>query len=149
MATLILFAAALGGGFIFPWWWPAIAGYAVGFRYPRSAGSAFVSGFGGTAMAWAGLAAFLDQRNHHLLSGRMSELFHLPGGWALILATGIIGGLIGGIGAWAGQALRAYVKPLPPIAGAGAALGVSATGDKGRSGVASDTVTGTETGTAP
>lgn len=115
MTALILFAAALAGGFIFPWWWPAVAAYAVGFWRPRSAWSAFLSGFGGTALAWAGLAAWLDQRNHHLLSGRMADQFRLPGGWALVLATGLIGGLIGGLGALAGQALRAYVKPLPPV----------------------------------
>jgi hypothetical protein len=114
MTALILFAASLAGGFLFPWWWPAVAAYAVGFWRPRSAFSAFISGFGGTALAWGGLAAFLDQRNHHLLSGRMADLFHLPGGWALVPATGLIGGLMGGLGALAGQTLRAYVKPFPP-----------------------------------
>lgn len=114
MTALILFAAALAGGFLFPWWWPAVAAYAVGFWRPRSSVSAFISGFGGTALAWAGLAALLDQRNHHLLSGRMAQLFHLPGGWTLVLATGLIGGLMGGLGALAGQSLRAYIKPFPP-----------------------------------
>lgn len=149
MAALILFAAALAGGFIFPWWWPAVAGYAVGYWYPRSAPTAFASGFGGTAPAWAACAAFLDLRNHHLLSGRMAELFHLPGGWTLILATGIIGGLIGGMGAWAGQALRAYVKPFPPKAGAGSAMTASATGDTRRSGAASGSVDGTDAVAGP
>ncbi len=111
MATLILFAAALAGGYVFPWWWPAVAAYAVGFWLPRSAGSAFASGFAGTALAWAGLAAFLDWRNQHLLSGRIALLFHLPAGWATIALTGLLGGLMGGLGAWAGYALRAWLKP--------------------------------------
>lgn len=114
MTALILFAATLAGGFLFPWWWPAVAAYAAGFWRPGSAIAALISGFGGTALAWAGLAAFLDRRNHHLLSGRVAEMFQLPGGWALVLATGLIGGLMGGLGALAGHSLRVYVKPFPP-----------------------------------
>jgi hypothetical protein len=116
MAALILFAASLLGGFIFPWWWPAVAAYAVGFWKPRRAGAAFLSGFAGPALAWAGLAAWMDQRNHHLLSARIAALFHAPDGWALIAATGVIGGMMGGLGAWAGFSLRAYARPHKPLA---------------------------------
>ena len=146
MAALILFAAALAGGFIFPWWWPAVAAYAVGFWRPHSAPAAFLSGFGGTALAWAGLAVLLDQRNHHLLSGRMAELFHLPGGWALVLATGLIGGLIGGLGALAGQTLRAYAKPFPPMPPKApkAGLAVAADGALPETGTVSGSVAGSD-----
>ena len=126
MTALILFAAALAGGFLFPWWWPAVAAYAVGFWRPHSAFTAFSIGLRRHGPAWAGLAALLDQRNHHLLSGRMADLFRPPGGWALVLATGLIGGLMGGLGALAGQTLRAYVKPFPPTA---PKAGDEATGD--------------------
>ncbi|MEO7424498.1 MAG: hypothetical protein ABI036_04875 [Fibrobacteria bacterium] len=111
MAILILFAASLLGGFVFPWWWPAMAAYIVGFLLPRRAGIAFLSGFAGTAPAWVGLAAFLDLRNHHGLSDRVAAVFHLPSGLYLLAATGLMGGCIGGLAAWAGYALRAYVKP--------------------------------------
>lgn len=107
----ILFAATLLGGFLFPWWWPALAAYVAGFLFPRYAGAALASGFLGTAMAWAGMAAFLDWRNHHLLSSRVAPLFQLPSGWAVVAATGVVGGLLGGVFAWAGYALRAYVRP--------------------------------------
>ncbi|MDB5102568.1 MAG: hypothetical protein JWP91_257 [Fibrobacteres bacterium] len=135
MALLILFAAALAGGYIFPWWWPAIAAYGIGFWLPRNAASAFASGFAGAGLAWAGLAAFLDWRNHHLLSGRIAALFHLQTGWAVVALTGILGGLMGGLGAWAGYALRAYAMPRPagvatvPVGGTAGSL--SADGETG------------------
>jgi len=143
MAALILFAAALGGGFLFPWWWPAVAAYAVGCWLPRKGSTAFLSGFAGPAAAWAGLAAWYDIGNHQILSGRMAVLFHLPAGWCLILATGILAGLMGGLGAWAGQALRAYVRPhASGTAGTGSgtaaapAAGNPAPGDTATAGVA-------------
>lgn len=113
MAWSIVFAASLFGGFLLPWWWPALAAYLIGFFLPRSAFTAFVSGFLGAAAAWAGWAAVLDWRNRHLLSTRVAEIFHLPAGWAVIAATGLVGGLVGGLAAWAGFALRAYAWPRP------------------------------------
>jgi hypothetical protein len=145
MAALMLFAAALGGGFLFPWWWPAVAAYAVGFWLPRRGASAFLSGFAGPAAAWAGLAAWYDFRNHHLLAGRIAALFHLPAGWLVVALTGILAGLMGGLGAWAGQALRAYVRP--HSSGSGTAVGEAATAADGSaivgaSALADATVTG-------
>lgn len=113
MAWFILFSVSLLGGFLLPWWWPALAAYLMGFFLPRSAGSAFASGFLGTGAAWGLWAAILDWRNRHLLSSRVAEIFHLPGGWAVIVATCLVGGLIGGFAAWAGFILRTYAWPRP------------------------------------
>jgi hypothetical protein len=121
MAWSILFVASLLGGFLLPWWWPAPAAYLAGFFLSRSSGSAFASGFLGTAAAWGLWAAILDWRNRQLLSTRMAEIFHLPAGWAVVLATGLVGGLIGGLAAWAGFALRAYAWPRPAAPSAKAA----------------------------
>lgn len=126
MAFLILFAATLVGGYIFPWWWPAVAAYAVGFWISRRTGAAFLAGFGGTALAWASLAGFLDWRNHQVLSSRMAQLFHLPSGFAMVALTGILGGLMGGLAAWAGFALRAYLRPRLPETPVADAVGTPA-----------------------
>ena len=111
MAVLLIFASALIGGWIFPWWWPALAAYVVGYWLPKRSGSAFVAGLTGTALAWLAWAAFLDWRNHHLLSGRIAVLFHLPSTAAVLGATAFVGGITGGMAAWAGFALGAYLKP--------------------------------------
>lgn len=111
MTLVLIFAATLLGGWVFPWWWPALAAYIIGYWFPKRAGNAFVSGFIGTALAWAAWAALLDWRNHHLLSGRIAGLFHLPSSLAVLGATGFVGGVIGGMAAWAGFSLGAYLKP--------------------------------------
>lgn len=128
LLILILFAASLSGGFIFPWWWPAVTAYALGFWLPHRAGGAFASGFAGTALAWAAWAGFRDWRNHHLLSDRIAALFHLPAGALVLALTALVGGMVGGLSAWAGFCLRAYVKPRPAGVGAGAWGSTSVTG---------------------
>ena len=107
MALPLIFILALGGGFLFPWWWPALAAYAVGIWWGRSSAWAFLSGFAGTGAAWLVLAGFMDWRNHQILSQKIAVIFHLPSPFLLLALSALIGGLIGGFGAWAGQALRA------------------------------------------
>jgi hypothetical protein len=88
---------------------------------------AALSGFLGAGAAWAGAAAWQDIRNHHILSGRIASLFHLPGPIGAIAATGAVGGLMGAVGAWAGFALREWLLPRnrgvepPPFVDAGKA----------------------------
>ncbi len=111
MALLLIFASVLLGGWLFPWWWPALAAYGIGYWFSKRAGGAFFAGFAGTAAAWAAWAALRDWRNHHLLSGRIAELFHLPSSVAVLGATAFVGGLVGGMAAWAGFSLGVYLKP--------------------------------------
>ena len=110
MAALMLFAAAWAGGYLFPWWWPALAGYALGLWRPRSAAGAFCSGFAGVAAAWASAAAVQDLRNHHILAVRIAQVFHIPGGGPLAV-TALLGGLMGGLACLAGYSLRAWLWP--------------------------------------
>lgn len=114
MAALILFAGAWLGGYVFPWWWPALAGYGVGAWLGRRASTAFLYGFLGAAAAWGADAAWQDWRNHQILAIRIAALFQLPGPLAPVAVTALIGGIMGGLGAWAGYALRAALRPLPP-----------------------------------
>ena len=106
-----MFLSTLICGWIFPWWWPALAAYAVGFWMAKRSDSPFFVGFTGTAVAWIAWAVYLDWRNHHLLSGRIAVLFHLPSAYAVLVLTGLIGGLTGGLAAWAGFSLGNYLKP--------------------------------------
>jgi hypothetical protein len=106
-----MFFSALIGGWLFPWWWPALTAYIIGFWFHNRASGAFVTGFVGTASAWLAWASYQDWRNHHLLAGRIANLFHLPSVAAVLAITALLGGLTGGFGAWAGFALGAYLKP--------------------------------------
>jgi hypothetical protein len=122
MTAALMFLLVLGGGFLFPWWWPALAGYALGFWRGRKGSSAFGWGFLGTACAWLALAALVDWRNDQILSQRVAALFGLSGPaspYALLLMTACGGGLVGGLGAWAGQSLRAWRIRLLEAEGSG------------------------------
>ena len=113
MSMLIIFITTFFGGWIFPWWWPLVAGYAVGLWKPKTSVNAFMAGFIGTALAWFIPSCYQDFLNHHLLSKRIALLFHLPGSVSLLAVTLLLGGLLGGMGAWAGFALRHKIKPHP------------------------------------
>ena len=110
MGIPILFAGAWLGGYLFPWWWPALLAYGIGAWRPRSATAAFLTGFVSVAAAWAMPAAWQDWRNHHLLAARVAGVFHLPIAGPLAV-TALVGGLIGGLGCWAGYTLRAWLWP--------------------------------------
>jgi hypothetical protein len=72
---------------------------------------AALSGFLGAGAAWAVAAAWQDLRNHHILSGRVAAIFHLPGPLGALAATGAVGGLMGALGGWTGYALREWLFP--------------------------------------
>src|SRR4051812_38383705 len=98
MPVLFVFALTLLGGFLFPWWWPSLAGYLVGALRLKSPAAAFASGFAGTAGSWLTMAFCIDWRNHHLLSGRVAQIFFMTSPSQIIAATAVIGGIFGGMG---------------------------------------------------
>ena len=100
------FAATLLGGFVLPWWWPAIVGVVLGFWKPDARFKAFRATFLGTALAWGVTASFFQIGNHGLLAGKVAGIFGLPNGWFLVGITALIGGLTAGFGAWLGRYLR-------------------------------------------
>ncbi len=105
----ILLTALLGYilGLFLPWWAIAIAAFIVALLWQQRPGKAFASGFLAIFLLWGILAFVADIRNDHILGNRMSELIagsHMP--WVLILASGIIGGLVAGMGALSASVLR-------------------------------------------
>ena len=97
-----------------PWWSLAAVCYLVGFVSARFGGSAFGIGFGGAALSWLLPAAWLNMRNDGLLAHRMAQLLPLGGSaGALVLATAVVAGLVGGWAMLAGVWLRAITWPQP------------------------------------
>ncbi len=92
--------------FFLPWWIIALVAFALASWKARSAGQAFGSGFMAIFLLWILMGVFKSVPNEHLLANRVGEMFMLPPGsfnWIfMLLATGIIGGLVGGISALAG-----------------------------------------------
>jgi hypothetical protein len=87
---------------VMPWWSIAIVAFAVCYFYSLRPGIAFLSGFLSIAIFWLLVILIRDNANAHILSTRMAALFNLPGYPLFILLALVVGGLVGGLAAWAG-----------------------------------------------
>lgn len=94
-------------GLFLPWWGIAIAALLTAVLVHQNAGKAFLAGFLGVLLLWAGLAWWIDMKNDGVLSKKIASVLPLGGSaLLLILVTGIIGGLVAGIAAMSGSYLR-------------------------------------------
>lgn len=105
----------LAGSFFLPWWWVSLACFIVGFWRLRPAYRTLSEGAMGAGAAWFLPALWLDHGNHSLLSGRIAELFSIPGplppAFTMLAATTLFASMLGGSAALAGNRLRkAWVK---------------------------------------
>ncbi len=105
--SVILIALVSAGAEIFmPWWTIAVVSFLVSLFIEQKAGKAFLAGFSGVALFWLVAALIHDSANDHILSAKMAMLFHLPNYGMFICVTAFVGGLIGGLSAWAGALIR-------------------------------------------
>jgi hypothetical protein len=103
LTTLLTFIA----GLYLPWWSLAIVGIIVALLVHQQAFKAWLSGFLGVFLLWAGLAWWIDMKNNGVLSKKIASILPLGGSpIVLILVTGIIGGLVAGFAAMSGSYLR-------------------------------------------
>lgn len=97
-----------------PWWSMAAVAFAAGFGLAPSGWAAFGAGFGGAGLSWLLPAAWLSYQNEELLAHRVAQLLPLGGSpVALVLATGLVAGLVGGLAALAGTWLRQAFQRTP------------------------------------
>lgn len=90
-----------------PWWSFAITSLVVAVSVHQKPGKAFLSGFLGLFLLWAGMAFLKDSANNHILSTKVAQILPLGGSYfVLILVTGIVGGLVSGLAALTGSYLR-------------------------------------------
>lgn len=90
-----------------PWWSFAITSLLVAVSVHQKPGRAFLSGFLGLFLLWAGMAFLKDSANNHILSTKVAQILPLGGSYfVLILVTGIVGGLVSGLAALTGSYLR-------------------------------------------
>lgn len=111
IGLMICVLAAFMLGLYLPWWGIAVAGFATGLIVPQSALRTFLTGFCGVFIVWGGLALWIDINNQQILSSRIAHLFPLGGnGWALVLLTALLGGIVAGTAALSGTHLRKLVR---------------------------------------
>jgi hypothetical protein len=104
LTTLLAFA----GGLYLGWWSIAIAGFLVALLVHQRPWKAFLSGFIGVFLCWGGIASWINMKNEGILAAKVASIFPLAGNAILmLLVTGFIGGLVGGLAAMSGSYLRA------------------------------------------
>jgi len=86
-----------------PWWWLAPIAAVSGLLFSRSGLGAFVAGLIGGFALWFMTAWYFDHANEGMLSAKVGQLFMGLEGFDLLLATGVIGGLLAAFGALTGQ----------------------------------------------
>jgi len=93
-----------------PWWSCAVIAFSVEAVFGKGR-LGFFSGFYGVAAAWMVLAAYIDHSSGSVLTYRILELFKLPAmAMVLIIVTGLVGGIAGGLSSMAGSWVNAYFR---------------------------------------
>ncbi len=103
LTSLLAFAA----GIFLPWWSIAVVGLLVAVIIPQRPLKSFFAGFVALFLLWGGLAFWLNIGNEGILLQRVGSLFKLDNAsWLLLVISGILGGLVAGLGALTGSFLR-------------------------------------------
>ena len=92
---------------VLPWWSFVITSLLVSVAIHQKPAKAFLTGFLGLFLLWAGLALWKDMVNEHILSAKVAQILPLGGSYlVLILVTGVVGGLVSGFAAMTGSFMR-------------------------------------------
>ena|ERR1035437_1569135 len=111
LAVILIALLSAVAEYFLPWWTIAVVCFLVSLFIGGKPGKAFLMGFLGIAIFWLIAALMHDLSNEHILSTRMAALFHLPNYGLFIVVTVFVGGLVGGLSAWAGALLKTTPNP--------------------------------------
>lgn len=103
-----LFILVLGnlGHFGLPWWALAPIAAMAAWLFPAAPAATFGTAFSAGTLLWYVNAALLNASNQGMLSTRVGLLFQGLQGWHLLLVTGLLGGILAGLGALTGLFAR-------------------------------------------
>lgn len=105
--VLVLVVIGAIAGIYLPWYSLGILFAFLAYILRIPARSAFVLGLVSGFLLWAVSAFWMDGQHPSSLPERMAHVFPLGGSvFGLYIVTGILGGLTGGLWAWAGAKLR-------------------------------------------
>ena len=87
-----------------PWWIIAVVAFMAGYATRQNGVAAFAAGFLSIFILWVGYAAILSLSNGNLLAHKVAELLPFNGHVVLLLlATGVVGGLVSGFASLTGR----------------------------------------------
>ncbi|NQW77254.1 MAG: hypothetical protein HQ448_10645 [Cytophagales bacterium] len=107
--AIVLVMVVIGAiaGIYLPWYALGILFGLLAYILRIPTGRAFILGLVSGFLVWAISAYWMDGQHPSSLPGRMANLFPLGGSViGLYAVTGVLGGLTGGLWAWAGAKLR-------------------------------------------
>jgi hypothetical protein len=108
----ILGVAIFAASYFFVWWAGAVVSFLyAAFKKDMTAKEAFAVGTSAGAIAWATYAGILNSANGGLLAGKMSVLLSkgVLSSANILQITGVMGGLLCGLGAVSGNYLREFL----------------------------------------
>ena len=105
MVSTLAFIAQI----IFPWWVVVFVAGLIAFFLNSGPWVSFFAGFLGVAVLWISVSLYLDLDSNSLLSQKVASLIGIGSHWNLILITGLVGGLCGGMGAVIGYQVKQFV----------------------------------------
>lgn len=112
VAIFLVAALSFALGQFLPWWSVAVAAFAVSLLMSRNPLHAFLIGFTGVFLFWAAYAFLIDMANESILSRRVAFLLPLQGNsMLLVLVSGVIGGICGGLAATCANFLTTSGRP--------------------------------------
>jgi hypothetical protein len=100
LTSLLAFAAGLQ----LPWWCIAVAAFVAALAIPQKTSKAALAGFLGIFLLWLVLAFVIKNKGGDLIATQIAYILKLNGNTILLIfVTGLIGGLVGGLGALTGS----------------------------------------------
>jgi hypothetical protein len=107
VAIILTMLLAFAAGLYLDWWTIAIAAFVVALLVHQKAWRAFFAGFLGLYLCWLLMASWFNMKNDGILASKIASIFPLGGNAILLLlVTGFVGGLVGGLSALSGSYLR-------------------------------------------
>ena len=93
-----------------PWWAFMALPFAFSALMATTWQRALSAGAAAVGLLWLATAAYLNSLNAGILGLRLAPVFALPGSWALIVVSALIGALTGGLSALSGYLLKFALK---------------------------------------
>lgn len=94
-------------GYFFDWWTVAIAAFIGGFFFGAASGETFAKGMTSVSTLWLSMVLYRHFSTQGILSNKIAQILPVGGNVGiLIVATALIGGIVGGLGAMSGFLVR-------------------------------------------
>ncbi len=103
LLTLIYIIAAYLVNLFLPWWSVSILGVILGYTFKLKPLASFGWGFLALFILWGGQALYINIANDGIMASRIAEMLGVQSSLLMVLLTGIIGGVVGGLSVFCGS----------------------------------------------